>query len=79
MSKVLMVLNQIKPNCDFSGSKDFFLEGLLDSIDLLNIVDKLQTEYKVTLQLDDLSPENFKNLKSIEHLFAKYSNDVEDC
>ena len=42
--------------------------GLLDSLDIVRLVDMLETEYGIRFQDDDLVPENFDTIGGIVRL-----------
>ena len=69
MTQVLKILQDIRPECDFSKSSNFLAEGLLDSMDLMTLVSDLDGV--------DIVPENFNNLESIRVLLANYGVRVE--
>ena len=71
MDKVLDILKNIRPECDFAASTDFISEGLLDSFDVVTLVTDLDDQYGISIDGIDIIPENFKNLESIKALLTK--------
>lgn len=72
MSKVPDILGGIRPEVKFCGSPDFFLEGLLDSFDLVTLVSELDREYNIHIDGTEILPENFRNIEAIEALLKRY-------
>ena len=62
--KIISILSELRPEFDFSEPVNFIEEGMLDSFDIVTLVDTLDTEY-------DIIPENFDSLDSIVRLLQK--------
>ena len=65
----------IKDNCsgdasmaDLSLDTPLLEQGLLDSIQIVQMVNFLETQFAVKVDVDDLVPENFDSLVSIRDL-----------
>ncbi len=69
---ILEILNNIKEDVDFENSKDFFEEGLLDSFDIMVLVEAIEEAYDIEISGADILPENFKSVEAIEELIEKY-------
>ena len=64
--QLLSILNEIRPEHDFSTPDDFILSGLLDSFDVITLVSKLEENLNIDIDGEDINHENFKNLKTLE-------------
>jgi acyl carrier protein len=71
MKTLLEILQSIRPGVDFRASADFIGEGLLDSFDLINLVNEIEQEFGTFIQGKDILPENFMNFDSINTLIQK--------
>lgn len=71
MSRVPAILNQIRPEADFTQSQDFFEDGLLDSFDLVTLVSEIDQSYGVSIDGMDIVPANFANVAAIEALLVR--------
>ncbi len=69
---ILEILKSIKEDVDFENSKDFFEEGLLDSFDIMVLVEAIEEAYDIEISGADILPENFKSVEAIEELIGKY-------
>jgi acyl carrier protein len=45
--------------------------GIVDSLAVIEIVDFLMEKYQITIDEDDLTPENFNSIRSITELLRK--------
>ena len=72
-NKIIEILNEIRPEFDFSEPTENFHEaGMLDSFDLITLVTSLDEEFKISIDGIDIIPENFINIDSIDQLVNKY-------
>ena len=72
-SKIIAILNDIRPEFDFNEPVDNFVEaGLLDSFDLVTLVTSLDEAFEISIDGTDIVPENFCNKESILNLLNKY-------
>ena len=67
--KIISILSELRPEFDFSVN--FIEEGMLDSFDIVTLVDTLDTEYDIVIDGIDIIPENFDSLDSIVRLLQK--------
>jgi acyl carrier protein len=72
MQNVIAILNEIRPGGDFSGTDDFFARGLLDSVDLTTLVAALEERYNVFIDVEELTPDHFRNLAAIYTVLARH-------
>lgn len=72
MEDVIAILNEIRPGQDFSAVDDFFAQGILDSIDLTTLVAALETRYDLFVDVEEMVPENFRNVGAIQDLLARH-------
>jgi len=71
MNELMEVLKAIRPEGDFANSKDFITDGLLDSFDVVTLVSALDKKYGISIQGEDILPENFQNVEAIDALLQK--------
>ncbi len=72
-SKIINILNDIRPEFDFNEPVDNFIEaGMLDSFDLVTLVTSLDEIFDISIDGTDILPENFSNVESINNLLNKY-------
>jgi acyl carrier protein len=71
MKALSEILNEIRPEFDFTASNDFIADGMLDSFDMVTLVATLDNTYGISIQGTDIVPENFKNLDTIVALLRQ--------
>ena len=70
--KVLEVLSGLRPECDFSSSENFIEDGLLDSLDIVALVEFMEEEYGITIPGTEISLKNFSTLDGIVEVIEKF-------
>lgn len=69
--KILNILNGLRPEFDFTQSANFIDEGMLDSLDVVNLVTDLEDAYGILIDGVDILPNNFSSVDSIINLLIK--------
>lgn len=70
--KVLEVLTGLRPECDFASSENFIEDGLLDSLDIVALVEFMEEEYGITIPGTEISLKNFSTLDGIVEVIEKF-------
>lgn len=70
-NKIIELLTEVRPEFDFKNSINFIEEGMLDSFDLVQLVDSLDSEFGISIDGTHIIPENFKSVESIKSLLIK--------
>lgn len=71
MKTVMDILQDVRPDFDFSGSENFIEDGILDSFDIVSLVSELEATFGINIDGLEIVPENFVDVKTIERLVAK--------
>lgn len=70
--QIIKILTELRPEFDFSQEGvNFIEEGMLDSFDVVNLVNDLDSTFGVSIDGVDILPENFATIESIELLLKK--------
>ena len=69
--QILGMLCEVRPEFDFEGSGDFVVDGLLDSFDIISLINMIEEKYNVKIDGLDIVPENFSSVDAIEALIKK--------
>lgn len=72
---ILEALKRVNEDVDFEGAEDFIEEGLLDSFDIVTLVEELEDEFSIEIRGTDIVPENFVNLDAIAELVQRYEEE----
>ena len=79
MDKLLKVLTEAKPFIDtetFASSKDLYGEGLIDSFDIMIILDEINVAYKVNIGPSDFERDDFRTVTHIYNLIQRHINSI---
>jgi len=68
---IIAILNELRPEFDFSESVNFIEEGMLDSFDVINLVNTLDNEFGISIDGSDILPKNFSSVDGIIELLKK--------
>ena len=75
MEELLSILKGICPKVDFVKEKKLIDDGILDSFDIISIVNELNEHYDIEIDVDDLEPDNFNTVEAMLELIEKLSNE----
>lgn len=78
METIYNILESIRPESNFKNSQNFIDDGLLDSFDIVSLVNELEEEYDILVDALDILPDNFSSLEAIRALIVKSGGKVED-
>lgn len=68
MKELLEILQGIKPEVDFENEKALIEDGVLDSFDIISMVNALNEHYEIEITVAELLPENFNDVEAIWNL-----------
>ena len=63
--QIIKILSELRPEFDFTQDVNFIEEGMLDSFDIVTLVDSIEEEMGVALSGMDVLPENFCSIDAI--------------
>ena len=63
--ELLEILENIRPGVDFEEEKALIDDGILESLDIIAIVQEIMFNFDIELDVDDLQPENFNSLEDM--------------
>lgn len=69
--RVIEILEDIRPDVDFETENKLIDDDILDSFDIIAIVQEFNEEYDINIDPDDLEAENFNDVKSMVKLIQK--------
>lgn len=71
MNEIYEILKEVRPENDFENSDDFIADALLDSFDIITIIDIIQEKYNILIDGLEIVPENFCSAAAIKALVDK--------
>lgn len=75
MEKIKEILNKILQGQEYESCQDFIEAGLLDSMDMMDLVEELEQAFDIEISGRDIVPENFRNVSSVAKLVQKYKEE----
>lgn len=70
--QIIKILSELRPEFDFTlEGVNFIEEGMLDSFDMVNLVNDLDSTFGISIDGVDILPENFGTVDAIEQLLKK--------
>ena len=76
MKRLKKILWELHPELEINGETKLIDDGILDSLDIVTLVTDLNEEYKISIEAEDITPENFKNLDTILTLVLLRGGDI---
>lgn len=70
-NKIIEILNDIRPEFDFVVETNYISRGMLDSFDLISLISDLDEQFEVSIDGEDIIPENFETLEDIINVLIK--------
>ncbi len=70
-TKIITILNELRPEFVFTEGVNFIEEGMLDSFDIVSLVTSLDETFGISINGMDILPENFASLDNIVALLKK--------
>jgi len=57
-----------------SDGEDLIKKGILDSFTMIELINFIERKFKVPVDMDEISPENFNSLETISRKIKQWSN-----
>ncbi len=76
MNHILSMLAEIRPEFDYEESENFIEDGMLDSFDIISLINMVEEKYHVRIDGLDIVPENFASLDAIAGLIRKSGGNI---
>ncbi|MBR6965902.1 MAG: acyl carrier protein [Clostridia bacterium] len=70
--KVLDALTEVRDDVDFENETELVDDGVIDSLDLTQMIAALDEAFGIHIPSGEIEPENFNNLDAIIELVHKY-------
>ena len=65
MQKLLNALAEVRDDVDFAGENGLVDEGIIDSLDLTQIIAALDEAFDIHIPAGDIEPENFNSAQAM--------------
>ena len=71
MEKLIELLKGVRDDIDFSKCATLIDEGILDSFDIVEIVNLIDEEYDIKIPAIEIVPENFNSAEAILNMIQR--------
>ena len=71
MEKLTGILDELRPDVDFAAEKQLISDGILDSLDILTLVDEINAAFDIDVKPKYLTAENFNSVESMWQLIVQ--------
>jgi len=69
--EIIAILTELRPEFDFTEDVNYIEQGMLDSFDIVSLVDSLDEKYNISISGLDIIPENFSSVEAIIRTLEK--------
>ena len=71
MEKLIELLKGVRDDVDFSKCTTLVDEGILDSFDIIEIINVIDEEYDIKIPAIEIVPENFNSAEAILNMIQR--------
>ena len=71
-AKLLNALNEVRDDVDFENEQALVDDGLIDSLDLTQIIAALDEAFDIHIPAGEIEPENFNNIEAMLDMVHRY-------
>jgi len=69
--KIIEIINDVRNDIDAENEKQLIDGEILDSFDIVGIVGMLNEEFDISINVNDLTPENFNSVEGMMALVER--------
>lgn len=73
--RIKEIIEDVRPDIEYNEDSLLIDEGLIDSFDAVNLVLDLNEEFNINIGVEEVTPENFNTVDSIEKLVERLRED----
>ncbi len=74
MDILLEILEDMHSDVDFETCETLIDDGILDSFDIITLVAEIDSEFDVTIPVEEIIPDNFNSAKALYALIERLSD-----
>ena len=71
MERLLKLLNEIRPDLDFTKESRLVTDSVIDSFDIITIVTEINEVFDISINAADLEPENLNSAEAMWELITR--------
>lgn len=73
-NQVICLLRDYKQEIPDNKYAELLDSGIVDSFDIVNIIALIEKKFQISIEAEDILPENFKSVDEISRLVERYLN-----
>lgn len=74
MEELINILKEVRDDVDFAECKGLIDDGILSSLDILQIISELDDAYDISIPPSEIIPENFNSAEKMLAMIQKLQN-----
>ena len=71
MSKIVSILEDIKPGIDYENCKELIDGHYLDSLSIISLIAELEDEFDITIPAVEIVPANFNSVEQMAAMVVR--------
>ena len=75
MEELMEILEELRPDVDFETETQLIANGILDSFDIVSLVNQLKDAFDIEIKPSDLVPDNFNSAKAMLAMIERLQED----
>lgn len=76
MEKLIELLSEIRNDIDFENCEELVDDDILESLDILQIIAMISSEYDIEVPQKEIVPENFNSAKLIYEMIQRLEDEI---
>lgn len=76
MEKLIELLSEIRNDVDFENCEELVDDDILESLDILQIIAMISSEYDIEVPQKEIVPENFNSAKLIYEMIQRLEDEI---
>lgn len=71
MEQLLAILNEMNDTIDYESEKALIDGEIIDSLDLMELISEMEEAFDITIEMEDIIPENFNSAEAMWELVTR--------
>jgi len=68
MEELIRILEEVKPDVDYAAETALWDDGIIESLELMQIISELENEFDIEIGMENLLAENFNSAEAMYKL-----------
>ena len=71
MEQLLEILKEMDDTIDYESEKALIDGEIIDSLDLMELISEMEEAFDITIEMEDIIPENFNSAEAMWELITR--------